>query len=758
MASSWQDDPSDYLKSAIGAPVTITSGLRTPQHNALVGGVPNSDHLRGQAYDFVPQGMSMADAASRLQQSGVPTTKILNEGNHIHVSYPAQGQMAVSDDDILKSFVSGSAPKPASPNGGAASPAAGMSDDQVISSWAKAGNATASAPHAQAKPSVPGNLATSTQAIASKPFGFSDDIMAKIPFAKDVVAGGTALLDKGADFVSGKSGPSLGDTYQANMAALSQKQKAYEAAHPNLSPVATGLSVLASGKPSPGMLSAGTQTLGQLVKSGAKAGATVGGLFGLGTPTEGPQTVNGRAGNALVGAATGTATGAALPVAAAPVAAAGRYLGGLANKLIPSGENAAAAKANSLINEFSGGPLHINNGTELVPGSKPTLPEVTGNPGAAALYRTLRDLNPNSPLVARETENQAARGSAFENVAGTHEDIEALADARDKEASAARDHVFSSSNGGTTDVAPVVGKIQEILSGSSGNRPAVKTAMSDAMGMLHRDNGETITDPKTLYDSARKGINDLISGKDLTKSYGATAASQLISVRDALDEAIEKQAPGFKDYLSKYEEASGPIDALKFLQGQNITDAKGNLTLAKVQGAIKRLDQQQAAPGVKQGKSVTDAQRNVLESIRDDLLRAQNTSLGKAIGSNTVQNAIAQKRLGLAQHVNPTTGTVLGTGLGYVFGGPQGAEAGAAAGNALGGVANKIFNYSRVTPEMIQNHLEQQMLNPTQYVSPTQNVPIPSLNQILNSSRTQAFLSGANRLAISHEVQKRAAR
>ena len=65
--------------------LTVTSRARSVDHNAAVGGVPNSYHLTDDARDFVPPpGMSMTEMATRLQQA-MPGMKVLNEGTHIHV-------------------------------------------------------------------------------------------------------------------------------------------------------------------------------------------------------------------------------------------------------------------------------------------------------------------------------------------------------------------------------------------------------------------------------------------------------------------------------------------------------------------------------------------------------------------------------------------------------------------------------------------------------------------------------------------------
>lgn len=50
----------ERVREHFGQPVTVSSGLRCPTHNAIEGGVANSRHITGKAMDFTVRGVSGA--------------------------------------------------------------------------------------------------------------------------------------------------------------------------------------------------------------------------------------------------------------------------------------------------------------------------------------------------------------------------------------------------------------------------------------------------------------------------------------------------------------------------------------------------------------------------------------------------------------------------------------------------------------------------------------------------------------------------
>lgn len=237
--------------------------------------------------------------------------------------------------------------------------------------------------------------------------------------------------------------------------------------------------------------------------------------------------------------------------------------------------------------------------------------------------------------------NNDVRATFYDDLAGTATQKRRLEEARGQAAEA--DLRATWRNKQDADPAPVSETAAAILASPDGRRPAVRGVVDSVMREMVDSNGKPITDPEMLY-GVRKHIDDLLSkegAKDNPSAIRATA--QLLELKGTLDGVIETAAPGFRQYLNNFAEASRPIDEMTVLQeyAPRVRDSQNRITYSSVQRMIKDIVEDRAAKGINPAQSISDETMNSLFALRDDLRRvASSDDLAKARGSDTIQNTM----------------------------------------------------------------------------------------------------------------------
>jgi hypothetical protein len=550
-------------------------------------------------------------------------------------------------------------------------------------------------------------------------------------------------------------------------AALRAKEAAYQASVPNSLPAYAGA---AAGEIIPALMGGSS-----LVSKGAEAGSALaarlgaqGGVASLlraGGGSAGSAALGGvysalqpvldqgdfasqKAGQIGAGAAVGTLT----PALTGGLGALGKYAGNAIGSAVrPFTQEGRAQIAQDIIAQAArGGPAALNTAS-IIPGSTPTLSEATANPGIATLQRTLRDLNP-SPFIEREQQNAAARLGALNGITGAPEDLLAAQAARDTNAASnylSTQVGIPTSNTGysalkQTPAFQSAFKQAQTMAKNAGASSIETTVQNRANANM----GGALGAPQTYVSGTglhwiKQALDDQINSA--AQAGEKSQASNLLGVKDQLLGLMDQEIPGYAQARGAYAAASRPIDAMQYLQGLNLTDAQGNITLAKVQNALSGIQKAQQKPGVNLAKSVDQSQVDALTSIRDDLLRASNTGLGRSAGSSTAQNLATQQmlrnvlpgKLGALASQLPTgtVGGALGTLLGYGTAGPLGAAVGAGVGARAGSALTSLMNTHN---EAIQDEVARLLLNPS--------ASVPALNRASVRALPFAPVNGLQRL------------
>ena len=87
------DEVLDPLREAYGKPIRVNSGYRCPRLNNLVGGSPNSQHMRGEAADIQPVVGNEGDLdfLARLLIANGKFDQLILYPTFIHVSWKRLG-------------------------------------------------------------------------------------------------------------------------------------------------------------------------------------------------------------------------------------------------------------------------------------------------------------------------------------------------------------------------------------------------------------------------------------------------------------------------------------------------------------------------------------------------------------------------------------------------------------------------------------------------------------------------------------------
>ena len=79
----------DPARERLGMPIIVNSGYRCPKHNAEVGGVPNSQHMRGEAADLRIDGNP--EVLARVIVENGKWDQMIIYPTFVHVSYKRNG-------------------------------------------------------------------------------------------------------------------------------------------------------------------------------------------------------------------------------------------------------------------------------------------------------------------------------------------------------------------------------------------------------------------------------------------------------------------------------------------------------------------------------------------------------------------------------------------------------------------------------------------------------------------------------------------
>lgn len=87
----------EQVRLVVESPMKITSGIRCEELNAVVGGSKTSQHLKGEAIDFIPTKIKVKTAFDKIRKSNLEFGQLIIERDNlkewVHISIGSKCQV-----------------------------------------------------------------------------------------------------------------------------------------------------------------------------------------------------------------------------------------------------------------------------------------------------------------------------------------------------------------------------------------------------------------------------------------------------------------------------------------------------------------------------------------------------------------------------------------------------------------------------------------------------------------------------------------
>jgi hypothetical protein len=274
-----------------------------------------------------------------------------------------------------------------------------------------------------------------------------------------------------------------------------------------------------------------------------------------------------------------------------------------------------------------------------IAGYTPTTAQASRDVGLISAETAIRGMDTTGQFAAQASQANKARMTILDRMAKDQDAVTQSILKRDEVTAPMREAAFAASTQTPEQIQSAITlvatkKIQDILGSDVGKRSTVQNAMKFAQDSINRADSVG-----SLYE-VRKDLRAASQGLlDREGSAFSLAKTQLDDVIRSVDDVIDSSAPGYKEYLRKYSQASKGIERMG--EAQNFRSKVLSTTPDPINVGDFMISQPSFARAIRataKDTNLSEMQVRVLEKVGRDLDSGVLNRSGKMPGSDTFKN------------------------------------------------------------------------------------------------------------------------